>query len=293
MPHREGFVCAGTWCLEHVKTIARYPAPGAQATVLREHTQAGGSAFAMLSALRRHDADLPLYALGIIGDEEDGRALLAACHKLEVDTFQLQTTNEAPTSHAIVLHAEHDNTRTRFYSPGANHLLGEEHFDCKHCLATWLHLSDYEMLDRLRLPAEEFGAIAGKIFHAARASGLSTALTLTEPEKILNASALLQTLDYLMLTEHALVAFAHDHESGREQEAAAHLLQQGLRCGLVLLGADRAWAMLHSGEQVELKFSPAMNAKNLSAASFSAGFLYGSYVGWNLERCLATAIASQ
>ncbi len=293
MPQREGFVCAGTWCWEHVKTIAHYPEAGAQATILREHTQAGGSAFAALSALRRFDADLPLYALGMIGEDEDGRALLAACHKLEADTFQLQTTAEAPTAHAVVIHAEHENARTRFYFPGANHLLAAEHFDFKHCLASWLHLSDYDLLERLHLPEAEFGAAAGKIFHAARAAGLSTALTVTAPEKILGANPLAQTLDYLILTARALEAFANEHAPSGEQEAAARLLQQGLRCGLALLGADRAWAMLRTGEQAEIKFSPPANAKNLSATSFGAGFLYGRYAGWNLERCLAAATVSQ
>ncbi len=84
---------------------------------------------------------------------------------------------------------------------------------------------------------------------------------------------MLQTLDYLLLTEHALEAFADHHEPSHEQETAEHLLQQGLRCGLALLGADRAFAKLRTGEQAELKFSPALSEKIFLPPHLARAFL--------------------
>lgn len=276
MPHREGFVCAGTWCLEHVKTVAHYPAAGEQTTILREHTRAGGNAFDGLAALRRRDAFLPLYALGMIGDDEEGRALLAACHKAEADTFQLQTTSEAPTSHAIIIQKENDDTGTRFYAPGANHFLRAEHFDFKHCLARWLHLhADGLLLHEVKVLAE--------IFQAARAQQMNTALSFSTPELAIPARALLPELDYLVIAAPAWHVFAQ--KEGISEGVG--LFQCGLREGFAILEEERVFARLRSGESMDCKLSAAGLQNTATLTALSATFLYGGYSGWSLEETQA------
>ena len=276
MPHREGFVCAGTWCLEHVKAVAHYPAAGEQTTILREHTRAGGNAFDVLAALRRLDAFLPLYALGMIGDDEEGRALLAACHKAEADTFQLQTTSAAPTSHAIIIQKEHDETGTRFYAPGANHFLQTQHFDFKHCLARWLCLN----VDGLLVPEVK---VLTEIFQAARALHMSTALTLSTPELAIPARTLLPELDYLVIAAPAWRALAQ--ETG--VSAGVDLFQFGLREGFAILEGERVFAGLRSGESMDCKLSITDLQNTATLSALSAIFLYGRYSGWSLEETRA------
>lgn len=285
MPHREGFVCAGTWSMESVQRVAHYPQAGARVRVLEEHARAGGGAFEMLSALRRLDAELPLYAVGLIGEDENGRTLLAASHKLESDTFQLQVTEAAATAHANVVHAG-DDSRTRFYLPGANALLGEEHFDFRHCLARWFHLGDYEACERLCLPAETCGSVAGKIFHAAREAGLVTALTLCSQEKPAQVQMLLPALDYLLLVEPALSSASRSLKTVGED-----LFARGLHLGLAMVDTKRGFAMLRSGEHVELERSPSANLAQACMPAFSAAFLYGQYSGEAVANCLANALA--
>lgn len=286
MPHREGFVCAGTWSTELVQRVVRYPAPGESALVLDEQSRAGGSAFEMLSALRRLDADLPLYALGLIGEDENGRALLNASHKLEIDTFQLQVTEAAATAHANVVHAG-DDSRTRFYLAGANALLGEEHFDFRHCLARWFHLSDDAACELLHLPLEKFGSISGKIFHTAREAGFVTALTLDSYEKLANIQALLPALDYLILAESAPSSTPLNLKTVGE-----NLFVHGLQRGLAIVGAKRGFVMLRSGEHIELERSPSAALSQASVLAFSAAFLYGQYAGEEVKECLANALAT-
>ena len=286
MPHREGFLCAGSWYLEHVKTIARYPALGTQATILREHTQAGGSAFNMLAALRRRDANVPLYALGMLGDDEEGRMLLAACHKQEADTFQLEATSHAPTAHAFVMHSEIDQAQTRFYSPAANLLLQCEHFAFKHCLASWLHLSDYEALSGLhRNTAEE---ALDKILRAAHTENMTTAMTLLLPEYAPLIRTALPLLDFLILSTEAWQALRE--QTNPASPEAEFLLQHGIRRGCVVIGEERVWALLGSGEYFEHKFSETQRRnRSLDIAEVSASFLYSQYAAWNLAQ-LAAAI---
>jgi sugar/nucleoside kinase (ribokinase family) len=279
--------------MELVQRVARYPQAGERVRVLHEQSRPGGGAFEMLSALRRLDADLPLYALGLIGDDENGRALLAASHKLEIDTFQLQVIAAAATARAHVVHAADNGSSTSFYLSGANDLLAAEHFDFPHCLAQWFHLGDYEAFERLHLPAETCGSVAGKIFHAARAAGLVTALTLCSHEMPANARALLPGLDYLILTEPALMGHALHSAPRNLKITSADFFAHGLHRGLAILGAERGFAMLSSGEHAELERAQTADTRHISLPAFSAAFLYGQYSGKELESCLANALAEE
>ncbi len=293
MPHREGFACAGSWLMEQVKTVTHYPREDEHAAILHEQQRPGGSAYEMLSALRALNADLPLYALGMLGEDEAGREILSACHKQEVDTFQLQTNEAAPTAHAVVVQAQTNDSRTSFYFPGANNLLSAEHFDFRYCLASWFHLSDCHLLEGLPQQDEAFGTVAGSVLQAARTAGLVTALTLTTCEKTAEVMPMLQALDYLIINERVLETLtggslrAEQLSLDNIRAAAASLLRDGAQSGLAIIFAEGAFASLCSGESAWLPFSQEMSANPRSAAAFSAGFLYSRYSGRMLEQCLS------
>ncbi len=299
MPHREGFVCAGPWLMEQLKVVAHYPNEGGHAIIRHEQQRPGGHAFEMISELRRLDAGLSLYALGLLGEDEDGHAILSACHKQEVDTFQLQVTDTAPTAHAIVIRAEASHTTTCLYSPGANNCLSEEHFDFRRCLASWFHQSDHHLLERLARRGEEAGATGKKILLTARNAGLHTSLSATTCHNAENLIALLPALDYLIINDRVAEALANRSLRAEQtfwentQTLATGLLKSGIQNGLAILFPTGAFAMLASGESAWQPMLQERRTQPLTDAAFSAGFLYGRYSSWTLERCLAKALAIQ
>ncbi|MDZ7267283.1 MAG: PfkB family carbohydrate kinase [candidate division KSB1 bacterium] len=202
---REGVACAGPWWIEHVHEIDQFPGEGGRALVKREAKEIGG-VFAVLAALRRRHADLPLSALGLLGEDEDGHAILAACHKLEVDTFQLLVDKQTRTASAMVLQSQRSGRRTSFHLPGANALLDLAHFDFRHCLASWFHLHDLAQLGTLgRL--DDTGMPARALLQSAKAAGLVTSLfpgELAASHQTAGLPALLEQVDYLFLTATAL-----------------------------------------------------------------------------------------
>lgn len=176
MPHREGFALAGAWLIEREKTVSQFPAEGQSARILAERERVGGETFNLAKRLRERAADLPLYAIGCIGDDEDGHAVLAACHELDIDTYQLHALAGAPTGHVEIFISNDKPSRTLFYYAGANGALDLEHFDFRHCLARWFHLGDVELLARLARRDEACGVTGGRVLQAARAHGLATSL---------------------------------------------------------------------------------------------------------------------
>lgn len=205
MIFREGFACAGPWLIEHVQEIEQFPREGDHATVNHEAKEIGG-VFRVIAALRRLQADLPLYALGLLGEDDNGHVILDACHELDVDTFQLLVDEQTCTARATVMLSLRSGRRTSFHSAGANALLDLAHFDFRHCLASWFHLHDLAQLailgnwDHASMPVRA-------LFQSAQGAGMATSLfcgELHEPGQATGILAMLHNIDYLLLTAKAL-----------------------------------------------------------------------------------------
>ncbi|MCG3158961.1 MAG: hypothetical protein DKINENOH_05609 [bacterium] len=205
MIFREGFACAGPWLIEHVHEIEQFPREGGHATVNHEAKAIGG-VFGVIAALRRLQAELPLYALGLLGEDDNGHVILDACHELDVDTFQLLVDEQARTASATVMQSLRSGRRTSFHSAGANDLLDLAHFDFRHCLASWFHLHDLAQLAILG-DLDRAGMPARALFQSAQGAGMTTSLFCGElhaPGQAMGMLAMLDNVDYLLLTAKAL-----------------------------------------------------------------------------------------
>lgn len=206
MPHREGFACAGPWVIEHVREVTHYPAEGSVANIQNEYSQLGCT-FHLMAELRGLDVEVPLYAIGSLGEDENGHRILDDCHDLDIDTYQLCVKDEIATAHAEVVISQSNQTRTSFYCGNANDLLSLEHFDFRHCLASWFHLHDLGRLPALLQHDDEHGAAAGRVLHMAREAGLVASLYV---DQLPNAFAkqtlpsILAFVDHLIASDNAL-----------------------------------------------------------------------------------------
>ncbi|MCL4707272.1 hypothetical protein KJ068_19120 [bacterium] len=228
MPYREGFACAGPWVVEHVREVTHYPPEGSVAKIENEHLRLGG-AFPLMAELRGRHANAPLYAIGSLGEDENGHLILDDCHKLDIDTYQLCVKNEIATAHAEVILAQRSNMRTSFYSGGANDLLSVEHFDFRHCLASWFHLHDLTRLPALLHPAGEHRTHAGRVLQMAQNAGLITSLYVDQlpdaPVK-LNLLSTLAFADHLIISENTLSQLMEFPETDLSREAIMTAVQQ-------------------------------------------------------------------
>jgi sugar/nucleoside kinase (ribokinase family) len=301
IPMRTGIIAAGNWIVDHVKLIDAWPAQDTLANIGTQSWGNGGSPYNILKDLARLGAPFPLAAIGLVGDDADGRRILDDCRAHGIDTAQLRATPEAPTSYTDVMSVQGTTHRTYFHQRGANARLGPEHFDFSVTSAKIFHLGYLLLLDRLDEPG-----VAPRLFAAARAAGLKTSLDLvSDPSDRFRTVVLpvLPHLDYF---------FANDFEAekltglslGRGATLDRHAVEQAAHA-LIAHGV-REWAVIHfpegacacsaAGEivwQPGVRVPPAAIAGTAGAGdAFAAGVLLGLHEDWPMARALELGVCA-
>ena len=114
---------AGSWILDKIQVIDRFPAEQSLVNIMDSYASNGGSAYNVLIALRKLSAPFPLEALGLLGDDEEGRHIAEDCRRYGINADKLHITTQAPTSHTIVMSVKESGRRTFLQFRGANALL--------------------------------------------------------------------------------------------------------------------------------------------------------------------------
>lgn len=305
---RRGLIAGGNWIVDHVKIIDAWPQQDTLANILAQTDGSGGSAYNILVDLAKMGAAFPLEAVGLVGDDADGRLILSECSRLGIKTDALQSTGAAATSYTDVMSVQSTGRRSFFHQRGANALLGPEHFDFSTTRARHFHLGYALLLDRLD------GLIDGlpgmhRVFSAAHAAGLTTSLDCVSESSDRFKSVVTPVLPQVD------VLFANDFEAEKitgiplrkgecldrdgAEAAARRLIALGVRGWVVLHFPEGGCACSAAGEivwQGSLNV-PRRFIRGAAGAgdAFAAGVLLGWHDGhdfsWNLRLGVGAAAA--
>jgi sugar/nucleoside kinase (ribokinase family) len=300
MGGRRGVLSAGTWCVDLNKTIPTWPHEDTMTQIVELDRQNGGSGSNMAIDLKRLDADLPVEAMGVIGDDDDGRFLLGRCEAFRIDRRGLATLPGDHTPFSDCFNSLESGRRTHFYSPGVAALLSPEHFDFGRTEARILHLGLPGAHKIMDAPWREETTGWAATLKAARTRGLETNLemvsTSRERVRAFGASCL-PHLDLLIVNDYEIGCVA-DVETRDDRGAVSARVEQALRVALTLgplkLAVahfpEGAIALTSDGSRFALG-SLAMPASAIAGVNgagdaFAAGMLYGWHEGWDVERSL-------
>ena len=307
MSSRNGLIAGGNWIVDHVKVIDTWPPQDALATILSQSTGNGGAPYNLLKNLAKLGARFPLEAIGLVGDDADGRSILSDCHTHGITTTQLRTTPAAATSYTDVMTERATGRRTFFHQRGANALLAPEHFDFSSTRAKLFHLGYILLLDSLDAPdATTDRPRASVVLQSARAAGLRTALDCVSENSDRFHSVVKPVLPDVDLF------FANDFEAekltgislGRGPTLNRPAVEQSAR-ELIRLGVSE-WAFIHFPEgacacsaagnivwQAAVNV-PAAEIKGTAGAgdAFAAGVLLGIHENWPMPRCLELGVSA-
>lgn len=306
MTPRNGILAGGNWIIDHVKMIDTWPAQDALANISSKSRGTGGSPFNILVDLAKMGVPFPLEAVGLVGNDEDGRSICADCEGLGISTAQLQKTNAAPTSYTDVMTVQSTGRRTFFHARGANALLDRPHFDFAKTNAKIFHLGYLLLLDRLDSPSPTHGTIGAEVLAAAQAAGLKTSIDCVSEDSDRFAKIVLPALphvDLCVMNEFEAgrvtgrkIRVGDDLDRAQLREAMAELLAAGVRERVVVhfpegacaLGRDGLW---HEHGSVKL---PAGYIKGAAGAgdAFTAGALLGWHEGKPVEESLRLGVCA-
>jgi sugar/nucleoside kinase (ribokinase family) len=302
---RSGFLAGGNWIVDQVKIIDVFPRREQLANIRGQSQGTGGAPYNVLRNLARLGVSFPLDSAGLLGNDTFGREILADCRRHKIDTRQLRATNRAPTSYTDVMTEADGGHRTFFHARGANALWDGSDLNFKKSRARIFHLGYLLLLDALDLPDRTFGTRAARLLAAAQAAGLKTSVDVVSEDSSRFARIVrpaLKHVDYCILNEieaGKTTGFTIRLADGRLDTAALRhatgaLLECGVRELVVVHFPEGGFARTRNGEdfwQSSLKLPAKYIAGTAGAGdAFCAAILLGLHEGWDIPRCLKTAV---
>jgi sugar/nucleoside kinase (ribokinase family) len=305
MNDRRGVATAGSWCVDYNKSIAEWPAEDTTNEILAMDRQGGGSGCNMAIDLKRLDPALPVETMSVVGDDDDGRFLLAQCDAFGIARDGVVTIPGGATMFTDAFNALSTGRRTHFFRQGVGAQMSPEHFNFSRSRARFLHLGLPGAHARMDAPwqGEASGWVA--TLRAARKAGLATNLELISASRdkvAALARPCLPHLDLLIVNDFEIGAVA-DVETrdanGSSPKAIARAVEATLSLGSMSLVVAHfpqgAIAATREGGRFAVGSvampSEAIAGVNGAGDAFAAGMLYGVHEGWPIEKGLRLAHA--
>jgi sugar/nucleoside kinase (ribokinase family) len=303
---RSGFVTGGTWCVDRNKLLPYWPAEDGLVEIEAVEQRGGGSGCNFAADMRRLDPAMPVETIGLVGEDADGRFLLAEADAFGIGRAQLHTTNRIATQYTDAFGSRRSGRRTHLYFPGTAALLTPEHFDFSRTTASILHLGLPGVHRIMDAPwaGEANGWVA--VLRQARAAGLRTNMELASiaPARLADlVRPCLPHLDTLIVNDHEIGALGGEATVAGDVtdiDACTRAVQAVLALGPMSLVVAHfpagAVAAVRGGgtvRQPSVRVPPdAIAAANGAGDAFAAGMMLGVHAGWSVEDCLALGHAT-
>ncbi|MCF7762934.1 MAG: carbohydrate kinase family protein [Verrucomicrobia bacterium] len=304
-PVRSGIMAGGNWIIDQVKLVDVYPQAEQLANIQSQSQGTGGAPYNVLIDLAHLGAKFPLLAAGFVGRDSLGKQILEHCRENKINTKHLRPAPDAATSYTDVMSEIGGGRRTFFHYRGANAFWTGEDLDFKKCSARIFHLGYLLLLDALDGPDKKFGTRAARLLSEARVAGIKTSVDVVSEDsdrfsKIVTPA--LRHVDYCILNEieaGKTTGFTiRKADKTLDQtalgKAAGALLERGVKELVVVHFPEGGYARTLSGQeywQSSLNL-PRNYIKGSAGAgdAFCAGVLLGLHEGWDIPRCLLTAV---
>ncbi len=305
-PTRQGILTAGTWCVDRNKLVTHWPSEDGLAEIIDEDISGGGSACNLAVDIKKLDAAMPVATIGLIGDDADGRFLLAEADRCGIDHHQMITSNKAATHYTDAFASKATGRRTHITNLGVSVYFDPDHINVSDSDHRFLHLGIVGVHAIMDAPwhGEANGWVS--VLKAARAAGLETNLELagSAPEKLAKITRpCLPHLDYLIVNDNevgAITGIETIKDGNTDPDACIEAAKAALLLGSPYLvavhfpkGAIVATRDGHvaASPSVQMPDDVIVGA-NGAGDAFASGFLYGLHEGWPLENILSLAHAA-
>lgn len=303
---RKGIIAAGNMLVDHVHQIRQWPERGWLVEIVHSERATGGAPLNVLLTLAKMHAGLPLQAVGLIGEDNDGDYITAMLDQYHINRQLVQRTSSAPTSMTQVM-TDAEGQRTFFHSPGANRLLDLPAFEPLDAPLKIFHLGYLLLLESLDRPDEVYGTRSARLLAQMRERGYEVSLDLVsrkgDPRYRPLVLPALKHLDYLTINELEASEFSGleirlpngEPHVANIARAASALLDAGVRQRVVIHCPEGAWGVsrTEAGRWVpSWRLPPEEIIGSVGAGdAFCAGLLYGSHERWPLTASLQLAHA--
>ena len=306
---KKGICVAGNAVVDLLYPIEEYPNEG-QLTTIKDGIKksTGGALCNVIIDLAKLDPELPLFAVGQIGADVNGKLIkenLSKYSNINIEGIK----EKGETSFTIVMSSLSNKQRTFFQFRGANAEICQDHFDwnkLKEFNVGLLHIGYILLLDALDEEDDEYGTKMARLLAAAKEHGIKTSIDIVSEvgnrfKKIVPPA--LKYVDYCIINEieaqQATGVLLHDGTrllKENMKKALEELFNMGVSTWAVIHAREGAYAMDENGQYFEIDSLdlPDGYIKGTVGAgdAFCSGVLYGVYNGKSLAESLEIGVAT-
>ena len=294
MSKRKGIAVAGNIIADIVYNIDTYPEKGMLATIYDVIPAVGGCVPNTGIDLATIDKALPVSAIGIIGDDENGRFIVSKLQKAGINVDRVKISEKHPTSFCNVMSMP-TGERTFFNKKGANEFFSPDDTDISSLDCEILHIGYILLLDAFDAYDEEYGTVMARFLKKVQEKGIKTSVDVVSStcdeygQKILPA---LKYCDYAIMNEiESCRIFGINAYDGEKinikniEETMKKMAQAGVREKIIIHSKEISFILdVKSGAFCyvpSLRIPKELIKGSVGAGdAFCAGSLYGLYMGF-------------
>lgn len=303
-----GIILAGNMIVDALKDIDIYPEHSNLTTIRRVTKALGGLLCNCALDLAAIDGNLPIHAVGVVGDDDYGRYITDTLKRYKnIDLSSVRIGGE--TSFTDAMCDTTNRTRTFFTYRGASSTLCPEDFDFEKIKGSILHIGYILLLDSLDDPDIEYGTKMARVLARAQSYGIKTSIDVVSEEsnryKEIVAPSLKYT-DYCIINETEASKISGISVKDKEgafledkiPEICAKLRESGVGEWVVIHSRDASYGMDKDGSFIRVPSIniPGSMIKGTTGAgdAFASGVLYGAYRDMSMSEAMrvGTAVAS-
>lgn len=295
---KRGIICAGSIIADQLKLLDAYPAPSTLVNIKDISLAPGGLVCNCIQDLARMDTEVPLYAAGLVGDDQQGQFILDVLSSYKnIDISGIKISGH--TSFTDVMYEKHNNTRTFFQFAGANEYFDESCLDLDNYEGL-LHIGYILLLKALDAPDAEYGTKLARLLADAKARGLKTSIDIVSENSTRFRSIVVPALKY---TDYCIInEFEAERTTGIQLSGEHGIIEENLpavfrtlrECGV------SEWIVIHSklasygvdsqGNYVRATVygvpREAIASTTGAGDAFCSGVLLGAFRGYTLDAAM-------
>ena len=305
--NKKGIAVAGNLIVDILYPVMGFAKPGELSNICGDlEIATGGAVCNNIMDLATLDPQLPLVALGRIGDDENGRYVQSQLGKFKnIDQQHLKIGGT--TAFSLVLADEITKQRTFYTCSGANAQFCEEDIPWDELNVDMLHIGYILLLEKLDEEDAEFGTKMARLLHKAKSRGIKTSIDVVsetgERFRKLVCPALKYT-DYCVINEveaSATTGIQLRTQDGKLLKenfpAALHKLKEmGVATWAVIHCPEVGMGLDENNDLVEvpsLKLPKGWIAGTVGAGdAFCSGVTYAAWKGESLKTAIELGTAS-
>ena len=246
---RKGICVAGNMIVDTLYRVDNFPSEGTLVHIKEGIEYAtGGCVTNVIVDLAKLDPDLPLQAMGRIGEDDKGDLILARLGQYpNIDTANVKRSGDS--AFTLVFNDETSRQRTFFTYLGANGHFTEDDIDWERVDAGIFHIGYLLLLNALDQSDDEYGSKMARLLHHAQQRGLKTSIDVVSEAGDrfgrLVPPAMRYT-DYCVINEYE----AQMTTGIALRDAEDRLIRENIPAALEKMKAMgvSAWAVIHSAE---------------------------------------------